>query len=115
MQPTRKQEVVWFKLRTPDPHLYSVPGCLRDLKLHRALSLVLHDDGAGRHLIAVAHVPYLEGDEIASTQLAVDAKVEERQFAHPATASRYSTVRSHPRALGPVSYTHLTLPTILLV
>jgi hypothetical protein len=44
----------------------------------------LHEDGACRHLIAMAYVPDPESDEIASAQLAVDAKVEEREFAHPA-------------------------------
>ena len=32
----------------------------------------------------MAHVPDFEGDEVASAQLAVDAQVEEREFAHPA-------------------------------
>jgi hypothetical protein len=46
------------------------------------LRLVLHDDGACRHLVAMAHVPDLESDEIASAQLAVDAQVEQREFAY---------------------------------
>jgi len=32
----------------------------------------------------MAHVPDPERDEVASAQLAVDAQVEEREFAHPA-------------------------------
>ena len=46
--------------------------------------LVLHDDRACGHLVAVAHVPDFEGDEIASAQLAVDAQIEEREFASTA-------------------------------
>lgn len=36
------------------------------------------------HLVGVAHVPDLEGDEVASAELAVDAQIEERKFAHAA-------------------------------
>jgi hypothetical protein len=32
----------------------------------------------------MAHVPDLEADQVASTQLAVDAEVEEGEFAHSA-------------------------------
>jgi hypothetical protein len=32
----------------------------------------------------MTHVPDFERDEIAAAQLAVDAQVEEREFAHPA-------------------------------
>jgi hypothetical protein len=32
----------------------------------------------------VTHVPNLEGDQVAATQLAVDAEVEQCQFADPA-------------------------------
>lgn len=31
------------------------------------------DDGARRHLVTTAHVPYPEGTEVAAAQLAVDA------------------------------------------
>jgi hypothetical protein len=43
-----------------------------------------HDDGARRHLVAVAHVPHPERDEVAATQLAVDAQVEQGELSHPA-------------------------------
>lgn len=56
----------------------------RDLELHWALGLVLHHDGAARHRIAMANISHLERYEVTATQLAVDAKVEERQFADPA-------------------------------
>lgn len=45
---------------------------------------MLHDDGACRHLFSMAHVPNLDGHELTSAQLAVDAQVEERQPAHAA-------------------------------
>lgn len=50
--------------------------------MNGALRLVLHDDSARRHLVAVAHVPDLQRDKIAAAQLAVDAEVEQGEFAH---------------------------------
>lgn len=50
----------------------------------RALGLALHDDGACRHLVAMADVPDFEAYQVASAWLAVDAQVEERKFAHAA-------------------------------
>jgi hypothetical protein len=44
---------------------------------------VLHDDGARRHLVSMAHVPHPEGDAVAAAQLAVDAHVEEGELSHP--------------------------------
>lgn len=59
--------------------------CLRsDLELNGALGLVLDDDGACGHLVAVAYVLSLEADQVASAQLTVNAEVEESQFANPA-------------------------------
>ena len=53
-----------------------------------ALRLVLDYDGVRGHLVAVAQIPYPEADQIASAQLAVDAKVDERQFANPTLQDR---------------------------
>ena len=82
MEPAGKQEVLRLQPRLPDPHLHSIPGRRRDLELHWALGLVLHDDGACRNLVAMADIPDFESDEVASAKLAVDAQVEERKFAH---------------------------------
>jgi hypothetical protein len=73
VKPAREQEVLRFQRGLLDPRLQGVPGGLRDLELDGALGLVLHDDGARCHLVAVAHVPHPEGDEVAAAQLAVDA------------------------------------------
>ena len=43
-----------------NPRLQGLPGDSRDLELHGTLGLVLHDDGSGRHLIAMGHVAYFE-------------------------------------------------------
>ena len=60
----------------------------RDLELNRVLSLVLHDHGARRYLLAMADIPDLEADQIAAASLAVDLQVEEGQLAHPAVHLR---------------------------
>ena len=74
MEPARKQKVLRLQPGVFDPCLQGVTGGLGNLELHRSLRLVLHDDGACRHLVAVADVPDLESDEVASAQLAVDAE-----------------------------------------
>src|SRR6185369_15097394 len=38
-----------------EPRLHGIPGGRRDLELNRARSLVLDDDGARGHLVAVVH------------------------------------------------------------
>jgi hypothetical protein len=59
-------------------------GHLRDFELHGALGLALHYYGAGRHLVAAADVSDPEAGELAATQLAVDAQIEESELAHSA-------------------------------
>lgn len=71
------QEVFGLQLGLLDPRLQCVPSDLGDFKLHRALGLVLHDDGARGQLIAVTPVADPEGDEVATSKRAVDAQVEE--------------------------------------
>ena len=83
MEPAGEEEVLRLQPGQLDPGLQGVPGGLRYLELHRALGLVLHDDGPRCHLVSMAHVPDFEGDEVASSQLAVDAQVKEREFVHP--------------------------------
>ena len=83
MQPTREQVILRLEPGLLDPRLQGFPCRLRDLKLHGALRLVLHDDRSCRRSVSMAHVADPEGDEIASAQLAVDAEVEEREFADP--------------------------------
>src|SRR5690606_8869081 len=84
--------VLLFQPSLLDPRLQGIPSGLSDLELNWALRLVLHDDGARRHLATMAHVPYPESYEIAAAQLAVNAQVEEGEFAH--TSSIWSRTRS---------------------
>jgi len=71
-----EKKVLWLQCSLFDPELQGVTGSLRDFELHWALSLVLHNDSARRHLAPVAYVSHFEGDEVASPQLAIDAQVE---------------------------------------
>jgi hypothetical protein len=82
VQAAGKQEVLGLELSLLDPSLKRLPGRQCDFELHRALGLVLHDDGTRCHLITVTHIPDLQGDQIAAPKLAIDAQVEEGQFAH---------------------------------
>lgn len=68
-----KEEVLGFQPSMPDPRLQGISGGCRDFELNRPLSLVLHDDGSGRHLVAVADVSDCECNQVAPAQLAVDA------------------------------------------
>lgn len=83
MDAAREQEVVGLQPSELDPLLYGVTGSGRDLKLNRSLGLVLHHDSSRGNLVAVADVAHLQRDEVASAKLAVDAQVEEREFADP--------------------------------
>ena len=71
------------RTRPLDPLLYGIAGRRRDLELHRALGLVLHNHGPTCHMVAVMHVPDLEADEVAPAELAVNSQVEESELAHP--------------------------------
>lgn len=51
-----------------------------DFELNRALRLLLHDRGSSRNLTPVANVAHLQLEKIAAAELAVNSKVEERQF-----------------------------------
>src|SRR5690349_19426546 len=84
-----EEEVLRLQASELDPRLHGLSGGRRDLELNRPLGFVLDDYGACGHLLAVTHVPNLEGDKVTATQLAVDAEVEESQFAaRPSICSR---------------------------
>jgi hypothetical protein len=72
VEPAGEEEGFRLQPGKPNPRLQSVPGSWRDLELHGALGLVLHDSGARRNLVSMTDVSDLEGDEIASAKLAVD-------------------------------------------
>lgn len=76
-----------------DPPQRRFPCSLRNLALRRALAFVLHDDGARCHLASVAHLTYLEGNEVEITKLAVNIQVEEGKFSHPVLDQKLSLKR----------------------
>ena len=78
MEPAGEEEGFRPQPGKLDPRLQSVPGGCRDLELHGALGLVLHDSRARRDLVSMTDISDLEGDEIASAKLAVDTQVKER-------------------------------------
>ena len=75
VDPAWKDEVVGPQPGLLDPLLHGFARGRGDLELDWTLGLVLHDHGAGGHLVAVADVPDLQTDEIAASQLAVDSQV----------------------------------------
>ncbi len=84
MEPARKKKVVGFQCRLLDPRLQGLSSDSRNLELHWALGLVLHDDGSVGRRIAVGRVADFELHEVTSAKLAVDTKVEEGELANPA-------------------------------
>ena len=64
-----------------DPLVHRLTRDRRDLKLDRPAGLLLLDDGARRDPFAARDVADLQCHEVAATQLAVDAQIEQRQLA----------------------------------
>ena len=79
MHTTREKIILGFQTGAPDSGADRLTCWGRDLKLHRALSLVLHHDSPGGHMIAMAYVAHAQAYQVASAQLAVDAKIEQRR------------------------------------
>jgi hypothetical protein len=55
----------------------------RDLKLHRPLRFALHHHGPRFNLAAMADISNPQGHQVASSQFAVKAEIEQCQFANP--------------------------------
>jgi hypothetical protein len=66
---TREHEVIRPQSGLLDPLVDGVWGCWCDLELDWPLGLVLHDDGARRHLVTVADVPDPNADRVAAARL----------------------------------------------
>src|SRR6516225_595624 len=79
--PARKQVVVPRELGLIDPCRDGVTGRRCDFELNRPMGLLLHDRCPVRDLAPVADFIDFELQKIASPQLAVDAQIEEGQFA----------------------------------
>src|ERR1022692_13486 len=75
-----KEELLRLQVGRRDPGGDRVPRLLGDLKLHRSLGLLLHDNRAGGDATALDHIMDAKPDQIAPAQLAVDGEVEQREF-----------------------------------
>jgi hypothetical protein len=76
----RKKELLRPQMGDGNPRVDRVPRLLGDLKLNRALGFLLHNDRAGGDMAALHHVLHAKSDQIAPAQLAVNRKIEQREF-----------------------------------
>ena len=67
-------------MRLLDPSRDCFPRLLGDLKLHRSLGFLLHDNCPRRNRSTLDNVVDAKSDQIAPAQLTVDRKVEQREF-----------------------------------
>src|SRR4051812_5036828 len=79
--PARKEVLVTSKLSLLQPGSNCRSRRLRQLELHRPLSLFLDHHGPREYLGPVRDVAYSKADEIAAAKLAVDSQVEHGQIA----------------------------------
>jgi hypothetical protein len=77
-----EEEVLQLKPNLRDPRLQGISSGLGDLELHRALGLTLHDGGARGDQVPMTGIPHPQGNEIETTQFAVDAQMEQGKFSH---------------------------------
>jgi len=80
-QATGEQIVLRRQICHLDPCRDGRPGRLGQFELHRTLGFSLHDHRTGQYLVAMRHVPNMQIQQIAATQLAVDRQVEQGQVA----------------------------------
>jgi hypothetical protein len=75
-----KEELVWLQTGHRNPGRERIARELGDLKLHRPLGLLLHDDRARGYMTALDHIVDTKLNQIAPAQLAVDGEVEQCEF-----------------------------------
>ncbi len=79
-----KEKVVKRETRQPNPVGQRGSRRLCDLELHGSRCLLLQHDRPCRDTLAVTDVSNLQLEQVAGAQLAVDAKIEQRQFSRSA-------------------------------
>lgn len=72
---TGKQEILGLQLCCPDPSQQSILGLVRDFELDRTLGLLLHHDSARGNPGPMRNVTNAQLDQVASSELAVDAEM----------------------------------------
>jgi hypothetical protein len=80
-QPTREQIILAPEASVSNPSEDRIAGRLGDLKLHRSLGFLLHDNRARGNPVAVRDISDTQLHEIAAAQLAVERHIEERELA----------------------------------
>lgn len=75
-----EQEIVRLESRHRDPVRNTLSRRRRNFELHWLLCFLLHDNGPSGDVVAVAHVLNAQFYKIAAAKLAIDGKVEQRQF-----------------------------------
>src|SRR5208283_800399 len=76
----RKEKLLRLQMGCRDPGSDRVPRLLGELKLHRSLRLLLHDNRSRGDMAALEHIANPKPNQIATAQLAVDSQVEQRKF-----------------------------------
>jgi hypothetical protein len=67
-----------------DPSSHRLPCRFRNFELNRPLRLLLQHNCAGRHRLAVTHIPYSQPHQVTPPKLAVDGKVEQCELSSTA-------------------------------
>jgi hypothetical protein len=62
-----------FQMGRRDPGSDRVPGLLGELKLHRSLRLLLHDNRSRGDIAALEHIANPKPNQIATAQPAIDS------------------------------------------
>lgn len=75
-----EEEVVGLRLRERDPALDGLRGARGDVELHGALRLVPQHRGAGCHAVSAADIPGFQAGQMATSEFAVDAAIEDREL-----------------------------------
>ena len=82
MDPAREQKRVGMQLGVFDPGEHGFAGRHCDLKLDRALRLLLENNRAGGNAIGAADIANPQLHEVAGPQLAVDRKIEQGKISN---------------------------------
>src|SRR6266853_1374278 len=84
-KPAREQVIVCAQPGAQNPRPQGFSRLLCDFKLHRPLGFLLHDDCSRGNPIPVRDIADTQLHEITGSELAVDGKIEQREFPSPFT------------------------------
>src|SRR5882762_11103063 len=90
-KPAREQVIICSQPGTPNPRTQGFSRLLCDFKLYRPLGFLLHDNCSRGNTISVRDIADTQLHEITGSKLAIDCKVEQREFASP-----FAELQSNP-------------------